>query len=144
MGLISTSQAKRSWYPFSPSIGANLEHGMIEILAESHVEASRSPYNNTGEKNDHAEYPKHANHLAVLGRGIPSSAIRSCETPRRVSALTEVARLLLAGKLKLTPDQRTRARCHITAIRRLAHQKTSKKEQAGMLPRVPRSCSRAS
>ena len=78
---------------------------------------------------------KHAHHIAVLGRGTPDErkrVLRDASESLHV-VLTEVARLALAGKLKLTPDQRTRVLRHINAIRKLAHQKTTKKERADML-----------
>ena len=70
---------------------------------------------------------KHAHHLAVLGckrKRILWDAPESLH-----SALAEVARLALAGKLNLNPDQRTRVLRHINAIRKLAHQKTTKKSE---------------
>ena len=78
---------------------------------------------------------KHAHHLAVLGRGAPDERKRILrDAPDSLhSALAEVARLVLAGKLNLNPDQRTRILRHINAIRKLAHQKTSKKDRADML-----------
>ena len=78
---------------------------------------------------------KHAHHLAVLGRGTPDERKRILrDAPDSLhSALAEVARFVLAGKLNLTPDQRTRILRHINAIRKLAHQKTSKKDRADML-----------
>ena len=78
---------------------------------------------------------KHAHHLAVLGRGTPDERKRILrDAPDSLhSALAEVARLVLAGKLNLNPDQRTRILRHINAIRKLAHQKTSKKDRADML-----------
>ena len=74
---------------------------------------------------------KHAHHLAVLGckrKRILWDAPESLH-----SALAEVARLALAGKLNLNPDQRTRVLRHINAIRKLAHQKMTKKERTDML-----------
>ena len=78
---------------------------------------------------------KHAHHLALLGCGTPDERNRVLrDTPESLhNALADVARLVLAGTLKLTPYQRTRVMRHITAIRKLAHQKTSKKERADML-----------
>ena len=78
---------------------------------------------------------KHAHHLAVLGRGTPDERVRVLRDALESlhGALAEVACLSLAGKLKLTPDQRTRVLRHVNAIRKLAHQKTTKKERADML-----------
>ena len=74
---------------------------------------------------------KHAHRLAVLGRGTPDERKRVLrDAPESLhGALAEVARLVLAGKLKLTPDQRTRVLRHVNAIRKLAHQKTKKKSE---------------
>ena len=72
---------------------------------------------------------KHAHHLAVLGRGTLDERNRVLrDTPESLhSALADVARLVLAGAVRTTPYQRARVMRHINAIRKLAHQKTTKK-----------------
>ena len=84
-----------------------------------------------------ANIRKHAHHLAVLDRGTPDERKRVLrDVPESLhNALAEVARLVLAGKLNLDPDQRTRVKRHIVAIQKLAHPRTTKKEMAdGLRP----------
>ena len=78
---------------------------------------------------------KHAHHLAVLGHGTPGECKRVLrDVPDSIhGALAEVARLALAGKLNLNPDQRTRVKRHIGAIQKLAHPRTTKKERTDVL-----------
>ena len=76
---------------------------------------------------------KHAHHLAVLARGSPAERKRVLrDAPGTLhNALADVARLVLAGKLKLTPAQLTRAKRHVLALQKLAN--STKKERADML-----------
>ena len=78
---------------------------------------------------------KHAHHLAVLGRGTPEEGKKVLrDDPDSLhSAFHEVARLALAGTFNLNPDQRTRVLRQISAIRKLAHLETRKKECTDML-----------
>ena len=78
---------------------------------------------------------KHAHHLAMLHRGKPEERKRVLrDTPDSLhAALADIARLVLAGKLKMTPQQRASVKRHIGAIQKLAHPKTTKKERADML-----------
>ena len=78
---------------------------------------------------------KHAHHIATLARGTPDERRRVLrDAPESLhEALADVARLVLAGKIKLTPKQLESVARHIVAIKKLAHPKTTKKERADVL-----------
>ena len=77
---------------------------------------------------------KHAHHLAVRARGSPTERKRILrDVPDTLhTALADVTHLVIAGKLKLTPAQLTRAQRHVAAIHQLANART-KKERADLL-----------
>ena len=76
---------------------------------------------------------KHKHHLAMLAHGNPDERRRVLrDAPDTLhSALAEVARLVLAGKIKLTAQQRAVAQRHIAALQKIAH--GSKKDRANLL-----------
>ena len=76
---------------------------------------------------------KQAHHLAVLARGSPAEHKRVLrDAPDTLhNALADMSRMVLVGKLKMSPTQLARAQRHVVALQKLAHAKT-KKERADM------------
>ena len=76
---------------------------------------------------------KHKHHLAMIAHGKPNERNRVLQdAPDSLhDALAQVARMVLSGKIKLTPTQRTTAQRHIDALQKLAH--GTKQDRANLL-----------
>ena len=76
---------------------------------------------------------KHKHHLAMLAHGKPDERKRVLrDAPDSLhDALAQVARMVLSGKIKLTPQQRATAQRHIVALQKIAH--GSKQDRANLL-----------
>ena len=80
-----------------------------------------------------AAISRHKHHFAMLAHGNPDERKRVLrDAPDSLhDALAQVARMVLTGKIKLTPQQRATAQRHITALQKIAH--GSKQDRANLL-----------